>query len=75
MKLILTFANKFRKRILTLIQSLRFFLKLALIVFGVSSCVYADTIPSKVNEIALPSESTRIRFKKILFRILYKIFR
>ncbi|EKR82407.1 DUF4846 domain-containing protein [Leptospira interrogans] len=67
MKLILTFANKFRKRILTLIQSLRFFLKLALIVFGVSSCVYADTTPSKVNEIALPSESTRVRFKKNSF--------
>lgn len=38
-----------------------------MIVFGVSSCVYADTIPSKVNEIALPSESTRIRFKKNSF--------
>ncbi len=75
MKSILTFVNQFQKRISTSIQFLRsFILKLALIVlvvFGffipVFSCVDADTIPSKVNEIVLPSETTRIRFEKNSF--------
>ncbi|EMO29590.1 hypothetical protein LEP1GSC170_2627 [Leptospira interrogans serovar Bataviae str. HAI135] len=50
-----------------------------MIVFGfflpAYSCVDADSIPSKVNEIPLPPGTTRVRFEKNLFQILYKTSR
>ncbi|EKR71285.1 hypothetical protein LEP1GSC041_1689 [Leptospira noguchii str. 2006001870] len=74
-KSILTFVNQLQKRILRLIQFSRFFvLKLTftvMIVFGfflpAYSCVDADSIPSKVNEIPLPPGTTRVRFEKKSF--------
>ncbi|EMY14145.1 hypothetical protein LEP1GSC043_4222 [Leptospira weilii str. Ecochallenge] len=73
MEPILTFADRFQKRILAFNRfSKSFALKLTLIVlivFGffppVSGCLDAE--PSKVNEIPLPPETTRVRFEKNSF--------
>ncbi|AXR66131.1 DUF4846 domain-containing protein [Leptospira mayottensis] len=75
MEPILTFSDRFQKRILTLNRvSQSFVLKLTLIVLiafcffsPVSGCLDADSTPSKVNEIPLPPETTRVRFAENSF--------